>query len=306
MRLGIFASELIKAICNRPLNDIKGPKLRQATSKAINLMKKWGFKCTEFGLTLEQLHDVVKVTAKEDEMDFLLHELSGYSAARLTYADPEASRHILNGLKETIDYAAKGGFTVLTIHPAFYNPRRPGYAYQGETEKYLDPKPAWAASIKLLKELTGYAERRGVTLGLENMPSHLCIDGEVLEAPHFGKTRSEFMRILSEVDMEGLKMTFDVGHANTICQPADYIRGIVNVVAHIHLHDNDGRYDQHAALGSGTVNFYSLFKVLREEGYDGPITIERAVDENMAIDLYRFRCYVSGNPGGTAALGIAP
>jgi sugar phosphate isomerase/epimerase len=295
LRLGIFASELVKVICNRPLGDIKGSKLREAASKAINLMRKWGLGCAEFGLTLEQLQEIVKVTAEEDGMDFLLHELTGYSAARLTYADPEASRQILDGLKETIDYASKGGFTVLTIHPAFYNPRRPGYAYQNEAEKYPEPKDARAKSIKLLRELTEYAERRGVILGLENMPSHLCIDGEVLKTPHFGKTRSEFTRILSEVDMEGLKMTFDVGHANTICQPADYIRGMVDAVVHIHIHDNDGRYDQHAALGLGTVNFISLFKVLRDEGYDGPITIERAIDENMTSDLYRLRCYVSGN-----------
>jgi len=227
---------------------------------------------------------------------FLLHETGEYSAARLSYVDEEDRKKILEGLKETIDYASQGRFTVLTIHPALYNPGRQGYAYSSRTEEYLNPDEAWNVSTRLLRELTEYAESRGVILGLENMPFNLYENGEVLEAPHLGRTKNEFTQIISSIKMNGLKMTFDVGHANTICQPADYINDMVDMIIHIHMHDNDGRYDQHASLGAGTVNFDLLFKVLRDEEYSGTITIERFVDENIIKDLDKVRYYISKNP----------
>ena len=129
--------------------------------------------------------------------------------------------------------------------------------------------------MRLLKELSSYASRRVVILGLENMPLNVCVEGEVLETPHFGKFRSRLLKIVSSVGSDRLRVTFDVGHANTICQPADYVKGMIGLIAHIHLHDSDGRYDQHAPLGSGTVNFDMLFEVLADEGYSESIVIER-------------------------------
>jgi len=202
---------------------------------------------------------ILASVAKEDDMDFLLHETGDYSAARLSYVNKEDRKRILEGLRETIDYASEGGFTVLTVHPALFNPKKQGYAYSDRAKNYLSSDEAWDVSTRLLRELTRYAEKKGIVLGLENMPFNIYEDGEVLEAPHLGRTKNEFMRILSSINMDGLKMTFDVGH---------------DVITHIHIHDNDGRYDQHASLGAGTVNFDLLFKVLRNEDYNG-ITMGR-------------------------------
>jgi len=294
LKIGIFASELSKALSGRSLIELEGSLLRKYTSKAIDVMRRWGLRCAEFGvLDLEQLREIAKVTAEEGNMDFLLHEIGKYSAANLSYANREDAKEILEGLKETIEYASKGGFRVLTIHPALYNPRKPRYAYSHVAEKYLGPDEAWVVSVKGIRELARYAERMGVILGLENMPFSLYEDGEVLEAPHFGRTKREFMDFLLNVEMNNLRMTYDVGHANTICQPADYVKGIVNLIAHIHIHDNDGRYDQHAPLGVGTVNFQLLFKILDSEGYCNSIVVERAIDENIMEDLDKVRYYIS-------------
>lgn len=296
MRIGILASELSKVLCGRPLKEIEGSTLKDYTFKSIEIMKRWGLSCAEFSIKFDQLEEITKVIAKEDDMDFLLHETGDYSAARLSYVNKEDRKRILEGLRETIDYASEGGFTVLTVHPALFNPKKQGYAYSDRAKNYLSSDEAWDVSTRLLRELTRYAEKKGIVLGLENMPFNIYEDGEVLEAPHLGRTKNEFMRILSSINMDGLKMTFDVGHANTICQPADYINGIVDVITHIHIHDNDGRYDQHASLGAGTVNFDLLFKVLRNEDYNGTITIERIVDENIISDLEKVRYYISKNP----------
>jgi len=89
---------------------------------------------------------------------------------RLSYADKDDAKKVLEGLKETIDYASRGRFTVLTVHPALYNPGKQGYIYSEEAEKYLRPEEAWKVSIELLRELARYAERKGIMLSLENMP----------------------------------------------------------------------------------------------------------------------------------------
>jgi len=43
---------------------------------------------------------------------------------------------------------------------------------------------------------------------------------------------------------------------------------------HIHLSDNDGSFDNHEALGKGTINFDNLLKNLKNINYSGVLTVE--------------------------------
>jgi len=70
LKIGIFASELSKVLCGRPFKEIEGSMLRDYTSKAIKIMKRWRLSCAEFGVKFNQLEEITKVTAEEDGMDF--------------------------------------------------------------------------------------------------------------------------------------------------------------------------------------------------------------------------------------------
>jgi len=294
MRLGIFISELVKVMNGKPLDELNNAEIEDAISKAVRVMKHYGLNCGELSVKeLSTLEKVVKVTSRISNFDFLLHELGQYSGTKLSLANEEKRKEVIEGLKTTIDYASDGGIRVITIHPATYNPKEPGYAYSEILPEYLEAKDAWSTSISLLKKISSYASKKDVTLGLENMPFTVLYKDAILKCPHFGITKEQLLKLISDVNNSALRVTFDVGHANTISQPCDYISGMVKFITHIHLHDNDGRYDQHAPLGTGTVNLYFFFRRLKEESYDESIVVERAVDEALFNDLEVLKRYVN-------------
>jgi len=289
VKIGVFATEIIRKIYGKSLDEA-GPLMRDFIKKTFKVLNELKLDCTEFSVKLDTLEKLCKITREVSNITLLLHEPGGEcSAANLSYLDSEERKHVLEKLKATVDYAAAGGFTVVTVHPASYNPRAPGYAYSDVHYKYLEPREAWETSIKYLKYLANYASRKGVLLGLENMPTAVCIKGKVLKTPHFGKDCEELLKILSVVNSESLKITLDTGHANTVCQPADYIEELVDRVIHIHIHDNDGRYDQHAPLGTGIIDFNRFFKILRENNYSNTIVVERKIDEFTLSDIEKIK-----------------
>ncbi|RLE91178.1 MAG: hypothetical protein DRN04_13410 [Thermoprotei archaeon] len=291
MKIGVFTTEIVRKIYGKSLDEA-GSMLKDYVEKAFKILDELELNCTEFCIKLSTLEKLCRVTRELDRFDLLLHEPSECSAANLSYLDSEERKHVLENLKSVIDYASVGGFRVITIHPASYNPGEPGYAYADVHYKYFEPKKAWETSIVYLKYLANYASKKGVLLGLENMPKAIYVNGEFLKTPHFGKGRDELLRILSSVDNSYLKITFDTGHANTVCQPADYAEGIVDKIVHIHAHDNDGTCDQHAPLGSGTVDFPRFFKLLVENNYENSLVIERVFDDNILKDIEKIKYWL--------------
>lgn len=67
----------------------------------------------------------------------------------------------------------------------------------------------------------------------------------------------------------------DVGHANI---RGDHLRGLLAAygdrLAHVHIHDNKGRSDEHLPLGAGEVDWPDAARRVRAAGYDGTVTLE--------------------------------
>jgi sugar phosphate isomerase/epimerase len=98
---------------------------------------------------------------------------------------------------------------------------------------------------------------------------------------------------------EGLPvaMTFDTGHANlpkrgpeapfkrygTI---ADALGECIDILNNIHLHNNDGTFDQHRGLRDGSVNLKACIQRLRDLNYQGSISIEaRPQTQDLAGEI---------------------
>jgi sugar phosphate isomerase/epimerase len=83
------------------------------------------------------------------------------------------------------------------------------------------------------------------------------------------KNVSEILR-----KVPGLYLHLDIGHAN-LCgrSPEDFIRKFHNRLRHVHMHDNNGKDDLHLPIGTGSIKWDRLIKVLKKH-YDGTITLE--------------------------------
>lgn len=144
----------------------------------------------------------------------------------------------------------------VTLHPGYLSP-------VGK----LMPQKIWDLQKAALVEIGRVASDHSVLACVENMIStkeFLCrFPGELM-----GMTEG----------IEGIGMTFDFGHANTVGKVDDFLP-FVNKADHIHLHDNSGIYDEHLALGDGTINWENVGKIIAAE-YSGVTVIEgRSIEE---------------------------
>ena len=78
--------------------------------------------------------------------------------------------------------------------------------------------------------------------------------------------------------IEGIGLTFDFGHANTVGKVPEFLRE-VGSANHIHIHDNHGVLDEHLVLGSGNIDWKAVGKGIAAK-YNGVAVIEgRSVEE---------------------------
>ena len=91
--------------------------------------------------------------------------------------------------------------------------------------------------------------------------------------------------------IEGIGMTFDFGHANTMSAVPGFLAR-VNRASHIHIHDNNGLSDQHLALGDGTIDWAKTGKTIARD-YSGVIVVEGRSIEEAKKSLPVFRRYFS-------------
>lgn len=119
-------------------------------------------------------------------------------------------------------------------------------------------------NTELIKELLTESKKLGITLMMENAPG-----------THEGP---EELRLLKHIfnRFKTLKVHIDVGHTNTVAKSRFYTmyRKYGRRVEHLHFSDNHGSEDEHLALGEGNINWERVVKFLKNQGYDGTITLE--------------------------------
>lgn len=125
-----------------------------------------------------------------------------------------------------------------------------------------------------LREALELAEGLGVTLVLENSGRGHA-RGLIQSAP-------EHLELIETLGSPNCKIAFDVGHAHTLgLDLVEYLQRVLPHLAEVHLHDNDGRDDQHLPLGEGTADFGAVLAVLERENYSGPLILEMVSLEDL-------------------------
>ena len=117
-----------------------------------------------------------------------------------------------------------------------------------------------------MSELSDFAERKNITLMLENIPPRDTKTAYMLK---------EFEYVVRNVP--SLMVHLDVAHAfveGGSGKIDEYIRKFDKRIVHIHMHDNHGKSDEHLPLGKGKINFRRVISSLKRIGYDRTITFE--------------------------------
>ena len=141
----------------------------------------------------------------------------------------ESIRQIINCAHIAEDLNA----SAITVHPGII----------GRNEPHLREQ-AMLYSIESIGEII---DNSNVAISVENMP----VRGKFL-----GNTVEEIERIQEET---GCYLTIDTGHGNTCGNLEEMLN--LKKISYCHLNDNDGKKDQHIALGDGTMDLNLLKKI---------------------------------------------
>ncbi len=104
--------------------------------------------------------------------------------------------------------------------------------------------------VDLWGGLAENAIKKDITLVLENI---------VDEKP------DSLLDVIKEVNSQALKICLDFGHLNLISTELtelQWIEACADYLVYTHMHNNNGRYDSHSCLESGTLNYKEIFTAL--------------------------------------------
>lgn len=144
--------------------------------------------------------------------------------------------------------------------------------YPPEGQETLDSEFA-GQCFRSMDVLTAFARARGVRIALENMSgdNYLLLDA-----------------MLSRYSPEVLGFCFDCGHANMGSNGLNELEQRRERLIAVHLHDNDGKNDQHKIPFTGTIDWERLMRIIAVSPYEAGINLEVVIGESGFSDEAEF------------------
>ena len=221
----------------------------------VSLYENWGTALLNSPDYLQQAA-ALKRTADKNGLEFLqAHAPYGHR-----WDDEEAVARVIRA----IEVCGVVGAPVLVAHPCFLVER----VMDEYRKEYLD------INEEYYNRLRPYAEAAEVTLAIENM---FVWDGEKQTiVPSMFCTVDEIREMLERLDGP-FTMCLDTGHTNLNGREtaAQMSRSLgADALGALHIHDNDGQWDQHTLPLTQKMDFQEIFTALHDIGYRGHFTYE--------------------------------
>lgn len=164
--------------------------------------------------------------------------------------------------------AAEIGAQTVTIHPGLSS-----MAVNGTVSMAME------RAKRSMKTFDRIQDEYGVPLAIENMPD-----------VHFflGRTAESLADIIDGTD---LNVCYDIGHAHTTGQEEAMVEILGDRIVNVHIHDNNGKKDEHLTLGEGNVDLVAVLKSL--SGYSGNYIIESKDLESAVESHSRLQKFLS-------------
>jgi sugar phosphate isomerase/epimerase len=184
---------------------------------------------------------IAEIKAKLDRLALKASALSGHS-------DLTTSGGVVDG-KKAVDLCTKLGLSLMNTAI--------GGHYSEDEDK--------VSFMGYIHDLADYAADRGVTLALE-------VHGDIMASGQIS------IPLIQEINRSNVKINYDT--ANCVfyggVEAVDDLRPVVPYLAHVHLKDTGGgkRDWNFPAVGEGRLDFRAILRLLEEEGYTGPFSVE--------------------------------
>ena len=131
-------------------------------------------------------------------------------------------------------------------------------------------------NVELFSELCAYGKELGVGVCVENMP---------FAAYPLSRTAAlaEFVRTSG---IPNLSICLDTGHSNLFADDCgEMVRVCGDLLRTLHVHDNNGKQDQHGIPFTGTIDWENFRCALRDTGFGGCLSLETGVSGRYPMHI---------------------
>lgn len=116
--------------------------------------------------------------------------------------------------------------------------------------------------------------------------------GTVINVENIFETEPSTLKgLLDAVDSPFFRHCFDVGHWNLFksVDMEEWFATLGSYIAHVHVHDNHGKRDDHMPIGDGSIDFDLYFRLMKQYAPDAVYTIEAHDREKVELALQRLK-----------------
>ncbi|GEM_PF-305352 len=184
-----------------------------------------------------------------------MHAPYGDLDVQLAADDESARSQAINCARHWLEYGNMLGVRVMVFHTV-------SRAIGGELSA-AQVSDARDANLRAFKEIGRIAIDVGVKVAVENR-----LEGT------YGSRPLDLLEIVS-ADPDALGVCLDTGHANVnryVC--GEFVKEVNDRLIATHIHDNDGRSDQHLLPFMGNIDWPLFARELNAISYHGPLILE--------------------------------
>ena len=217
-------------------------------------LKKFGYDGIEFAAEPYTL-DTDRCLQLMKKHDLVCTSLCGIFTGKrdLSSSDPMVAKNAIQYIRDSVDFAVKVGAAYMIVVPSPV-----GHTELPTGQTYDE---VWRNSIRNIKMAADYAQDKGVGL---------CIEAINRYETYFVNTLAKAYALVKEIDHPSVGIMADMFHMsieeNNIGRS---LRMIADKLIHVHIADNTRE-----AAGLGNTDFKEMLYVLRDIGYEGPLTME--------------------------------
>ncbi len=165
------------------------------------------------------------------------------------------NEEFINDTKRCIEACAELDIPNVVIHSGYL----PG----------ISKKECFEKNKEFYEKLLPLAEKHGITILTENF-NKMSVDGM-----YWIDNASDLLELIESVNHPLFHAVWDCGHANMQEMTQEQEMAILGShIKAVHIHDNDGKNDQHICPFFGTLDMDSFVRGLKKIGYDGYFTFE--------------------------------
>ena len=171
----------------------------------------------------------------------------GYTKINAIWEEGEQGESLIEYYKKDLDNMHRLGINLVVMHLTHL------------TEIILEDDVCIFNELGLrrLRAITNYAKNLNIKVAFENT-----------------RIRGYLEYVLENIKDDNVGMCYDIGHNHAHFDDDLNLDLFKDRIFAIHLHDNDSTEDQHLLPFDGTINWEYNISKLKENNYNGPVTLE--------------------------------